>query len=1172
MNNDRLSALFEQAMQADDQQLAALLESLPAGERSELERLLAVDADASERGLFQALHTPESRDSRSRGVPTIPDYKIIRELGRGAMGVVYEAEQISLARRVALKTTLYSTTNDKTHGLRFQHEARTAARLHHPNIVPIYDVGDSDDTLYYAMQFIDGCGLDRIARAAGDILQSPQSGYTSKEDSLASWLIASDDKPDGSETTRARRDTSVATATDPPNGQSNGGLSSSNSVSRIFSLKSDPSILHERSRYSNYYRSIAKIGQRVADAMSFAHENGVIHRDIKPSNLLLDTKGQVWVADFGLVKTEDHELTQTGAFVGTLRFMAPERFQGKCDPRSDVYSLGITLYELLALRPAYEATDQLKLLKRIRDVDPPPLRSVTRSMPRDLDVIVERAMHKDPRHRYESARDLADDLQCFLDGRPIQARQVGSTEKLWLWAKKHKALAVSLASILLLLVIGALAGGVAAIYFRNQGIKQKELTKEANSQRDAARQNAYYADMRFARQDWEDGQIRRMLTTLRQYVPGDGEHDLRGWEWYNLLSLPDQEVQTIWEDAATFQVDWTADGDRLITASRNGKLHVRETIGQSMGQSLRHFDIPDLRGFALGPDDERIATIGDDSTVSMWELSTGKRLKKIATDIQSIADIDWNPQGDAIGITSKDDCRLQILDLNSNQLQPVIASPKRELVFDSLEFSPDGKFLAVCNDDQAQILEVASRTWMQRNVVHHYNTTCFAWHPKSRQFVEGAANEGFLQYEIRDAPKAGEVGRSTDKHVGGVDNRTTPAAMSYSPTGKYLLASGNRVEVFDLKSNEVIQDCKGHIGATVDADWHPTKPLAVSCSLDGSIRFWDVSPPYPWTAAVASRKKIRNSTGLSRDGRWKWQRITPHDTSEQMTIIATDTRTGTEVGRVELPVTLALYTPIFFTGGNRILFVRAHQVYPEPRSLQDNPFADGLGFIRIYSIDPWEELEGWEPSISSVGNPNYAVGDNLFIVTDEQTGFIRILDFEKNIDFRLKAHEHGLCLRLNPDYSRLATCSRGKVSIWDTTTWKEVASYSASPDSEFRSVEWRNDGRYLVTGDSIGNAIIWDTMNHERLHTLRGHQSDVDILGFSSDNSRLITASQSVHVWDVPSGREILTYPRLNIDRTIDEFFIANERIRKMPDPQETFNALDRANAMNAIPHGEPAP
>ena len=221
-----------------------------------------------------------------------------------------------------------------------------------------------------------------------------------------------------------------------------------------------------------YYQSVTQIGVQVADALDYAHKQNVLHRDIKPSNLLLDTHGTVWVTDFGLAKADDQQnLTHTGDILGTLRYMSPEAFDGKTDARSDIYALGLTLYELLALRPAFDERDRPKLIKQVTTVEAPLLGKLNPEVPRDLETIVHKAMDRDPPHRYQTAGELAADLQHFLDDEPITARRSSVAEQPGAARRgaRHEGVARALWRWLPC-CWWSFAGGslVAAIYFREQ--------------------------------------------------------------------------------------------------------------------------------------------------------------------------------------------------------------------------------------------------------------------------------------------------------------------------------------------------------------------------------------------------------------------------------------------------------------------------------------------------------------------------------------------------------------------------------------------------------------------------------------------------------------------------------------------------------------------------------
>jgi tetratricopeptide (TPR) repeat protein len=228
----------------------------------------------------------------------------------------------------------------------------------------------------------------------------------------------------------------------------------------------------ERSRDAEaavwYPRSVALIGVQVADALDYAHHQGILHRDIKPSNLLLDDQGTVWVTDFGLAKAaEGDDLTHTGDIIGTTRYMAPARFEGRCDDRSDVYALGLTLYELLARRPAFEKSDRAALLHQVTQEEPPRLRTIDPLIPRDLETVVHKAIEPEPERRYPGARELAEDLRRFLAGEPLRARRAGLLERGWRWCRRNPNLAAAVGTTFLALIAATVLGGLlAAFQFR----------------------------------------------------------------------------------------------------------------------------------------------------------------------------------------------------------------------------------------------------------------------------------------------------------------------------------------------------------------------------------------------------------------------------------------------------------------------------------------------------------------------------------------------------------------------------------------------------------------------------------------------------------------------------------------------------------------------------------
>ena len=479
---------------------------------------------------------PVTTDRTSDFIPTIEpadpirvgEFRILRAVGRGGMGVVYEAVQESLGRHVALKLLPAEALADPRRLERFRREAKAAARLHHTNIVPVFGTGEADGRHFYAMQFIDGHPLDAVIEEVRRLKDKSPSGRPERAVSgVAEALL-----------TGAFVQSAPLAETPLP-----GSVASSSAVSSPVLSGS----LSDGGRH--YWEAVARIGAQAADALAYAHSQGIQHRDIKPANLLLDLRGTLWVTDFGLAKATDaDDLTHAGDVVGTLRYLAPERFDGKGDERADLYALGLTLYELLTLKPAFTADTRAKLVEQVVAASPPRPGTVNPSVPRDLETVVLKATAREPALRYPTAGEMAEDLRRYLQDLPIRARRASSAEQAWRWCRRNPAVAALLTALLLVFAIGAGVASWLAVLAKGERDQAQAERNRANdeatrvrTEQERTRRLLYDSQLNQAAAAFAGERVPRLLQLLDEMTPKSAEPDLRGWEWHylhNLTRLP----------------------------------------------------------------------------------------------------------------------------------------------------------------------------------------------------------------------------------------------------------------------------------------------------------------------------------------------------------------------------------------------------------------------------------------------------------------------------------------------------------------------------------------------------------------------------------------------------------------------------------------------------------
>jgi hypothetical protein len=778
------------------EELAARHPELTGKIRKLLPAMVRVEQDLS----IGQISAPVGALAKPEGHPAneqrLGDNWILREIGRGGMGVVYEAEQLSLGRRVALKVLPGHVAMDRVALERFRREAKSAARLHHTNIVPVFEVGRDGDVAYFAMQFIQGQGLDQVIdelaklrgaerkhegpdgpRAAvsetlsgrarpriGPVADSILSGRFATEAVVRARGIAPDHTTDPSQTEpRGERGTQKTGSVPEDPESAPPGPTTPQGHTAVLPGGNQVSTVQLSGRRAPFFRSVAQIGRQAAQGLAYAHASGLVHRDIKPSNLLLDHAGVVWIADFGLAKGEDEGLTQTGDILGTLRYMAPERFRGQGDARSDLYALGLTLYELLTLRPGFESADRLRLIEKISAEDPRKPRSLDPQIPLDLETIILKAIEKDPKARYQSAEAMAEDLRRFLADEPIKARQISTTERYWRWARRNPVIAGLGGVVTVLLVAMTVGSTIAATYF--QGLAGREA--RANRQAQEAQQRALA----------ERDHSRRLSADLafdKGAALAETGHADRGLLW--ML----EALETAPENADAF------------------KKMIRSNLGAWLGQvhkPLRFFDTgglwnscsisPDGKLFATGTGIAFVSNASSWIPISLWDTASGRKLSTLSG---AFAPFTFRPDSKVL-IAHADQSRMVAIELDTMRVL-WSTPPLRGQWAGPINFDADASIFSALRSDHAG--NDLKNVWLLRlnagTGKECAEPLCgsgdFAVAPGGKLAATGRTEKGEIYIDLLELPSGR---RTASLPVGALIHE-----MRFSPDGKSLYVAARK--------------------------------------------------------------------------------------------------------------------------------------------------------------------------------------------------------------------------------------------------------------------------------------------------------------------------------------------------------------------------------------------
>ncbi len=986
----------------------------------------------------------EPIDGTSAALPSLGDYEMQEEIARGGMGVVYRARHRRLNRVVALKMVAAPHLAEEAAARRFRAEADAAASLDHPNIVPIYEVGEADGRLFYAMKLVEG-------------------------GSLALKLAEAKKQP-------AREGTGPA-------------------------------------------RDSARMVATVARAIHHAHQRGILHRDLKPGNILLDARGEPHVTDFGLAKNlEDHHncLTLSGAALGTPNYMAPEQARGgskQLTTAADVYSLGAILYEMLASEPPFRSPTPLETMRRVVEEEPKRPSTINLLADRDLETICLKCLEKEPHRRYDSAAELADDLERWLRNEPIQARRSSPWERAAKWSRRHPAWAafIGLAAIAPAIIIAILLASHEHVrQERNHALAQEQ---RAETSERTMRENLYAADIAEAANALDTGDYELAIRSLEPHAAASSAA-----ESSQALERPGFEWRWLW----------------------------RRAQGESLHSAGGH--ILSVFALAFSPDGRTLASGGGGAMVKFWEADS---LRPLRTMIQPGNEkpvveqvVSWDtPMGAPVfslsfsgdGRLFSADCRtgLEIGDAAAGQwlrhfpggekavfappegkrLLGVMGAPPEKLAwFDPAEarpltnwpaavygfaLSPDGRLLATYERPQLVVRDPETHVELARFRPADY-VTDLAFSPDGRMLGLCLMNQGCVElWNVAPWECRGRLSR----HPGRVQ------CLAFSPDSR-LVASGGydrMVRLWDVNEQREIRRFIGHRAAIRAVAFSPDGKRLASGGYDCKVRLWDVAPPQ----GLPSITNLSGAFAFSSDGRR----------------LVAQTKSGT-VKLWDLATRLPLqewaglsFTDALLGADGRLMLLGSPDSNAPPQLTllqagQETP----CGSIRLDGIS-----SGCSAAAIAPGGKACVTGHNDGTVAFWDTASGALLHssrFHTNLVFRFafdRTGERVASVTWDVTFSTVWDAATGKVLSDRHFSLRFPAALALAPDGE----------RYAFGGANVLSFIrLFDVTNAEPVGQFTGHLDEVRSLAFAPDGRTLASAGfdNSVRLWHVPTARPLLTF------------------------------------------------
>jgi WD40 repeat protein/tRNA A-37 threonylcarbamoyl transferase component Bud32 len=945
-------------------------------------------------------------------------YELIGKLAQGGMGVVYKARQVDLNRIVALKTIKAGALATDREIHLFQVEAEAVAKLDHPNIVPILEVGEQDGVRYYSMKLVEGQNLQEC-------------------------LARFQDRP----------------------------------------------------------RPLARLVAQVAEAIHHAHLRGVLHRDLKPANILIDADDQPHVVDWGLAKRLDvpaDESTAGGA-AGTPSFMSPEQARGQRESMTtvtDVYGLGTILYSLLAGRPPFQTGSNYETIRQVIERDPVPPRLVNPGVDPDLETICLKCLAKDPKERYASARELAEELERWLRGEPIQARPISRAERLVKWARRHPGMA----GLILLVHLVGLAGLGGILLQANKTARANGLLKgalaraneneaEARNNEDAALHQAYIARMARAGQDWEHGNAGRVAQLLDQTRPQPGKRDYRDFEWYYLDRLGHRDRLTLsGHRDGVLCVDFSPDGKTLASGAGEGAIKVWDS---TTGLLVR--DLSGSRGqvyrVAYSPDGKKIVSGGEDKKSRLWDLATGQVIRTFEGHDSEVWWVAFSPDGKVLATASLDET-VKLWDVASGGPRQTLPGHAQGAFL--AKFSPDGKQLvAICGDRTLKLWDLETVRELRTFRGHRSPINTAAYRPDGKMLASAGVDSLIRLWDV-----------STGEPVDILPARHEVRALAYSPDGRTLVSAGSdqKATVWDLATRQPVRTFTGHSGTIVAVEISPDGRSLATASVDTTVKLWDTDLEQD-ARTLATFPDGLNDVVFGPDGTY----VVAAGADKTVRFLDVPSGRLTRTLRRDVAVTDVRLSP----DGSRLI-------------------TSGLdGSLTVWStatgevIHPIKAHAGllFGMAVSPDGNRLATSGkDRTLKLWDIGTG--RIL-----IDLRT-GEIHALSF--SPEGKYLASGEDdGSVLLRDPSSGREIRHLRDPVAKNIFAVAFSLDGKLVAASRKDHAITIWDVETGNRLahNPLRGHTEQIMKLVFSPGGKRLASAGDdhTIRLWDPEIGEEVFT-------------------------------------------------